>query len=317
MSPTIRAFDPADYGPLVDLWNRIEPERPTTVREKRFQDEHRDPRVLHGRLLAEAGGELIGHAHYGQPVEMLHPGHFWLSLAVREDWRRRGVGKGLFQALLAVLQPLGATELRMEAQEDRPAALAFLRGLGFVEHMREWESRLDLRLWEAERFREQTERVKAQGLQILTYPELAEDPECRRKLHALQTQIEADVPGVDAPTPTDFRVWERKLLANPAFVPEGWAVALDHGRYVGFTSLWRPELGGYLDTGYTGVLREYRRRGLAFALKVHSLRGAQGTGALEARTWNATTNEGMLAINARLGFVRRPAWIFFKRPFAL
>lgn len=181
--------------------------------------------------------------------------------------------------------------------------------------MREWESRLDLRTWDAARFADREARVRAAGIELVPYPDLAADPDRNRKLHELQTLVEADVPGPDPPTPTDFAVWERKLRVNPAFVPETWVLAVHEGRYVGFASMWKPALGGYLDTGYTGVHRDYRRRGLAFALKVASLRGAQATGVPEVRTWNATTNEGMLAINGALGFVRQPAWIFYKRSY--
>jgi hypothetical protein len=47
------------------------------------------------------------------------------------------------------------------------------------------------------------------------------------------------------------------------------------------------------------------------ALKVRSLAWAKATGAPEVRTWNESNNQGMLAINIALGFVRQPAWITY------
>lgn len=59
----------------------------------------------------------------------------------------------------------------------------------------------------------------------------------------------------------------------------------------------------------TGVIRDYRKRGIATALKVRALTYAKERGAPAVRTWNEVNNDGMLGINFRLGFVRQPAWI--------
>ena len=70
-----------------------------------------------------------------------------------------------------------------------------------------------------------------------------------------------------------------------------------------------------METGLTGTRREYRRRGIAVAMKVHALGWAKANGYELTKTWNATTNTGMLAINERLGFVKQPAWIEFTKRF--
>ena len=89
-------------------------------------------------------------------------------------------------------------------------------------------------------------------------------------------------------------------------------MALDRGEYVGMTELWSnqadPEL---FDIGVTGVLRPHRRRGIAMALKLRGIEFAQRRGIRELSTWNASHNEGILAVNRRLGFLRRPAHIAF------
>jgi GNAT superfamily N-acetyltransferase len=68
-----------------------------------------------------------------------------------------------------------------------------------------------------------------------------------------------------------------------------------------------------LNTDDTGVIREYRRRGIAMALKLHGIAHAQEQGYQKLRTMNESTNRPMLNINERLGFVKRPAWIGFAR----
>ena len=66
-----------------------------------------------------------------------------------------------------------------------------------------------------------------------------------------------------------------------------------------------------LYTGFTGVRREYRGRGIAMALKLRAVDYAKSHGYREIRTWNSTLNAPMLGINVRLGFVKQPVWITF------
>jgi len=63
----------------------------------------------------------------------------------------------------------------------------------------------------------------------------------------------------------------------------------------------------------TGMLREYRRRGVAMALKVLTIEYAQRCGFTQISTWVESTNTGMLAINERLGFTRRPGMVVYRQ----
>ena len=59
------------------------------------------------------------------------------------------------------------------------------------------------------------------------------------------------------------------------------------------------------------MVRDYRRRGIALALKLHGIAHAKEQGYKKIRTMNESTNRPMLNINERLGFEKRPAWISF------
>jgi GNAT superfamily N-acetyltransferase len=61
------------------------------------------------------------------------------------------------------------------------------------------------------------------------------------------------------------------------------------------------------------VLREHRGKGIAVALKLKVLDFARKNGFDNIRTFNASTNEGMLGINMKLGFKRDLAWITFEK----
>jgi len=71
---------------------------------------------------------------------------------------------------------------------------------------------------------------------------------------------------------------------------------------------------GIIYQGLTGVLREYRGRGIAMALKLQTVRYARDHGYREIRTWSDARNRPMLRIKEAMGFVKQPASINFESP---
>ena len=117
------------------------------------------------------------------------------------------------------------------------------------------------------------------------------------------------LPGLEASAPDD-----RLTGSGPNALPEAQFLALDGDRYVGISALYRPlAQPGVISQGLTGVLREYRGRGIAMALKLQTVRYAREGGYREIRTWNDARNRPMLRINEALGFVKQPATITFEK----
>ena len=114
-----------------------------------------------------------------------------------------------------------------------------------------------------------------------------------------------------------YEEWKKTLLSGPNFRAESFflAVAPDD-TYAGISMLFHKQATKDLTTGLTGVRRDWRRHGVALALKLMAIDYAKSKGAPQVYTENATTNVGMLAINERLGFQRQPAEIYFKRTVA-
>ena len=77
------------------------------------------------------------------------------------------------------------------------------------------------------------------------------------------------------------------------------------------SSLFKSKADDVIETGLTGVLREYRRKGIALAMKVRGIRWCAERGHATIRTANEAGNVGMLSINEVLGFVRQPSWSVF------
>ncbi|NTU82858.1 MAG: GNAT family N-acetyltransferase [Chloroflexales bacterium] len=318
MELTIRPFrgDDADYEALVAIRTVIWPEYPFSIAEHRRWDAKREARLAFQRIVAEADGQPVGMAQYENVPWMYHPQKFFGNLFVHPEYRRGGIGTRLYNYLLADMAPREPLALRHIIRADYPEGLRFLGQRGFVEELRAWESRLDLASFDPTPFAGADERVAAQGITITTASDLlARDPDFWPRLYACDCDASRDVPMPEPYTAPPFEEWVKYFENNPSFLPEAYFVAVDGDRYVGTSALWRHEHFVDLDTGFTGVIREYRRRGIALAMKLRAIAYARGVGAPRIRTDNESTNRPMLSINEALGFVKQPPWITLVKKF--
>ena len=314
MTIQVRPFEHDDYEAVADVWTRAMPEYPETADETRHRDERRDPQCRFRRFVAERVGAIIGYAQYDQSPAMYHPRKFSVAVYVDPDHQRQGIGTALYDYLAMDLVQYDPITFRTFARADYGASLDFLRKRGFEEIMRSWESRLDVASFDSSPYEELPERLRERGLAIRSFAELESDPDRNRKLYELDLDLLRDVPFPDEQTEMSFKHFKRRFIDSPNLLPEAYVVATDGDDYVGVTSLWKSEASPQdLYTGLTGVRRDYRRQGVALALKLHTIRYAQEQGYTTIRTENASTNRPMLAINEQLGYVKQPAWITFAK----
>ena len=312
---TIRPFEQndEDYRQAVDITNSVWPDYPDTVEEWKEGDEKRSKLLKVGRFFAELDGQKVGFANYGQSLWVNHPGKLFVGIAVLPEFRKRGVGTALWEHLCQEVQQFDPLRLLAHTREDYEEGIRFAQKLGFNECMRDWESRLDPASLDMDEWGRYARQVAEQGIEIRTVAELESDPNRDRKLYELEWLIDRDVPSPEPPSKVPFeefqKIWERTNL-----LPDAWFVAVDNGEYVGMTNLWTSQANAkLLYVGITGVTRSHRKRGIAMALKVRSVEYALQKGFSEIRTWNEINNQAMLGINNRLGFVRQPAHIEFRK----
>lgn len=310
---TIRPFNgsDADYAAVAAVGNAVAPEYPDSVEEIKHNDAARPAHIVYRRFVAELDGVAVGVASFGQMLGMYHPQKFSVYAGVIPSEQGRGIGRALYATLLQQLAPLDPLSLRTNLREDGLRAMRFLRERGFVEDRRAWESRLDVTSFDPAPFAGQEERVLAQGLRLVTLSELiANDPEHRRKLYELDVEATHDEPMPEPFTPPAQEDYDRYIFDNPDLRPDGFFVALDGERYAGLSSLFGNQAEpSTLSVGFTGVGRDYRRRGIALALKLRALNYAKRQGVRTIKTWNDSTNRAMLSINEALGFAKQPAWV--------
>lgn len=209
---------------------------------------------------------------------------------------------------MAALRGRDLIALKSGMLDDKPEALRFFAEQGFAEVARENISKLDVTAFDPARFAPLLERVRAAGITIDTLAHLNQrDPDCPRKLYELDMTISRDIPSTGDKHYPDFEGWKQMRLDGPGCDPEGWFVALAGEDYVG-ESQGRITSPGLFETGVTGVRREYRRQGIATALKVYVIGYARERGVSEIFTTNDSRNP-MYQLNLALGFRPRPGWM--------
>ncbi|GAB4458809.1 MAG: hypothetical protein OHK0029_20510 [Armatimonadaceae bacterium] len=237
-----------------------------------------------------------------------------MDVKVHPEHQGNGYGAQMFQHIADTVGALAPSVLRAESREHRERERRFLEARGFVEEAWGQESALAIEPFDPSAFQKDIDRVLAQGIAIKNYAELVQETTDLGALHwkldDLYWAAIQDIPNFDQnkrmPHEEFVRRYESSLL-----LPEGQVFAVDGDRVVGMSVVWKRPCDNDMDTGTTGVLREYRHRGIATALKVTALTVAKQYGAKSVRTSNAARNTGMLGINRRLVFVPKSAWIIY------
>ncbi len=311
MTGQIREFREKDYQGIVDVHNAVVPDQPNSVSSVRHNDETRADNIHFRRWVYEEDGRILAYAGLTHMEWMFHPRKYYVWIDVTPAARGRGIGRALYDTLIAAARERDALTVRTYVDETWTDGIGFLGRRGFDKGPVERKSALDLRRFDPARFAENLRRVEEAGeLTLLTWMELAADPDRDRKYYELDVLIAPDMPSPEPLTTPSYEDYSAQVYGHPMFYPEGNVIAVDEdGGYVGLSNLWLRNKPGSIATGFTGVMREWRGKGVATALKVKVLSAAKAAGYEEAVTSNDSTNTGMLGINERLGFEPRPAWI--------
>ena len=237
-------------------------------------------------LVADLDGETVGAGLAGRSDVQ---GRGFVAPRVHPDARRRGVGTALLFPLTEHVASLGFD--RAAASADDPGSQAFAERFGFEEIDRELEQTIALPA-------HVPEAPLPAGIEVVT---IAERPELLRETYPLaQEEGYADL-AIDGDVVIKLDDW----LKDEATLPEGSFVALHGGQIVGFSGLMRHDNPGVAEDGLTVVARDWRRRGLALALKRLELAWAAENGFDQVLSWTQRGNDGMRRVNERLGYEYR------------
>jgi mycothiol synthase len=235
-------------------------------------------------LLAEVDGELAA-SGLADRSDIRH--RFGLAPRVLPEFRRRGVGTRLLMELATHAEHFDVREASALADDD--GSRAFAERFGFRE--------VDRQVEQVKALGEEAAPELPEGVDVVT---IAERPELLRELYPLACEGYADL-ATDAPVVVSLDDW----LRDEATLPAGSFVALAGGEIVGYSGLLCHDNPSVAEDGLTVVRRDWRRRGLALALKRLELAWAAQSGLREVITWTQRGNEGMRHLNERLGYEYR------------
>lgn len=250
---------------------------------EQFRERAKPDRLV---LVAELDGEVVGSGLAGNSDVQ---GRGFVAPRVHPGARRRGVGTALLHELTAHVVDLGFD--KAGAHVDDEGSRAFAERFGFEEIDREVEQVISLPV-------ELPEAPLPDGIEVVS---VAERPELLHDAFPLARDEGYSDLAVDGVVSYQLDDW----LNEEATLPAGSFVALDAGRVVGYSGLMRHDNAGVAEDGLTVVARDWRRRGLAIALKRLELEWAAENGVTEVLTWTQRRNDGMRAVNEALGYEYR------------
>ena len=317
MTFNVRPFKTTDaeYEAIHLIEKAVFPENADSVAIFKHGDATRNPNHFYQRLVVEQDGRLIAYANMNHPPHSNDPGLYRFYIVVHPDFENQGVGTAVYDKFWQTLKTLEpkATLLASGCYQHHPQSVRFLEKRGFKQAMRWVISLLDIPSFDATPYTQLGQTLAKQGITLRTQAELqASDPEWLTKLHELDWQLVQDEPLPFTPKKVSIDEFKKMYLESLTVMSESWVVAVENGRYVGNSLLEKGSQPGVISTGFTGVLRDYRRRGLATALKAHTIEFAQAAGYQTIRTGNEENNP-MLILNKQLGFTEHTANLAFEK----
>ncbi len=310
----IREFNKTkdDYKSIETIWNMSYPEEPLSATELEQDDIKRPKHRKYKRFIAFIEKKAVGFAVFINGESNFHPQKFYFTFAVLPDFQGQGIGKALYERSLNELKDFDAIEIIAWSREDYHRKNRFLLERGFYEVERSFESRLDVPLFDASSYNLEP-KLAAEGIEIKNWLELEREPEYQRKIYDLHCTLDLDVPMVGEYTKPTFERFKQNHFDDGRMELKGSMIALHNDKFIGIHELYTSKADDFLHIGLTGVLADYRKKGIAIAMKIRGIEYAKKAGFKIQSTWNESNNVGMLAINDKLGFKRQPASIDYAK----
>ncbi len=310
---TIRpfTFTDDDYYLAIAIIAAIFNDPPEPLDEWKHDDETRNPDFPHHSEIVERDGTPIAYVETFQSPFFYHPQKYECRIWVHPDHDGSDIRPMVLEHALDRLRDQGLIAITSGMLDDKPEAMRFFADYGFKPVAVEKVSKLDVTRFDEARYEPHLERVRAAGFEIVTLRTLqGRDPDWQRKLYDLDVTVNREIPSTGEKHYPAFEDWLIRRLTTPKFDPDGWFIALDGDRYAGHSqgSINAEAEPVQFVTGVTGTRREYRRRGIATALKVHAIRYAKAHGVQEIFTTNDSKNP-MYQLNLALGFEPQPSWV--------
>lgn len=247
------------------------------------------------QIIATRKNQIIGFGDVGHDPQMA-PGRFWIYVTVRENDRNLGIGKLLYDECLKYAISNHAAFLMTEVQGNSLEGLKFAESRGYKVTHDFIVSRLRLDNISLEMPQEVLH--KQQGVEYFSFDDLSG---YEMEFLDLYRSVAKDNPGIG----TLFIPFEvaRKYIPTASWcLSDCQIAAVKDGRWIGLclSSYFEEDKCAY--NIFTGVDKNFRRRGIAMKLKELSILKLKHYGAREIITTTDSRSAKMLIINRDLGY---------------
>ncbi len=219
--------------------------------------------------------------------------------------RGDGVGQALYERLASWLIERGCVTLETTVGEEDAESLAWVDRRGFREVGRDSLLALDLTAVELPAL------SAPEGIEIVAW---VDRPDLWPGVYEVAREAYVDIPGqAEQPAPP-YDVWLANDMQGGTDPPEAIFVAVADGVVAGYAKLSISSAPGTTTAHHdiTGVRRDFRRRGIAGALKRSEIAWAKERGYERLETSNEVRNEPIRRLNARHGYVVTPGVVVLR-----
>ncbi len=260
----------------------------------------------HADLLAHENGTVLGSGFVALFPGLPESPRVMVTVPPRH--RGRGAGTTLYSAISKWARERRLETLEAVLADNDPESLAFAERRGFTEERREKGVALDLTAIEPPPVE------PPPGVEIVSW---ADRPELARGLFEISVETSPDVPGYEDEKHQPFEAWLEHDMQGPGDRPEATFVAVAADEVVGYAKF---SLSSAAPTrahhDLTAVKRDWRRRGIARALKSAQIGWAKANGFELLQTANDERNTPMRRLNAQLGYRPSIGRIYLRGPLA-
>ena len=309
----IKKFTGTDFGfqEVTRLFNLVSHDDQEHVDDMKEGWAVRDKSLQRERFLLYKDNTVLGFLGYAQGRNENHR-NCYFNIYLDPEYNGNGYRKLLYDRMLKDIKTFDCKRLYADIYEhpnyDQFKKLLLENKFYIGLKIREYS--LDLGTVDLIEYASLLEKLDSKGIKFYDAKnEMTDFPNHYEKLEELGWKFGKDFPMpegiVHTRQPFDQFMKFQKLFEEKRYGIE--IVALDEDKYVGSTDIHvLPKSDPHKAwTGSLGVLREYRRQGIATALKVKAFEKLQEKGIKQVRTDNEENNP-MYLINVALGFKPEP-----------
>jgi len=301
-------FEFQEIARLYNLVSHDDKDHPDDVKD---DWEIRDKSIIRNRLFLYRDNAVIGYLGYGQGRDE-NKQNCYFNIFLDPNFNGNGYRQQLYDQMLQEVQAFSCNRLYMSIYEHKnyDQSKKFLVKNGFENNFKIRESSLDLGSIVLDEYSSLISKLDAKGIQFYDAKnEMKDFPDHYKKLEESMWNYFQDMPMPEGIAHTRIP-FDQFMKYQNRFEKKLYGIqiiAVIGEKYIGSTDIYvKPKCDPHKAwTGSLGVLREYRRQGIATALKVKAFEKLKEKGVKQVRTDNEENNP-MYKINVALGFTPEP-----------